>query len=183
MQIRTILFTDNYLYFLSYSSIVKPKLIIITGTPTTGKSTLAIALAQKLKFERLDLHHYYKSISSGYNKKKQAYNIDKKKFMALVKTKIKNAKRGLIIDSHISHLLLSKIVDLCIVLTCSNLKLLQKRLKKRKYSKEKIRENLDAEIFQVCLMEAKEMGHKIITFNTSKDTLPKIISKIKLSRK
>ncbi|MDO8655853.1 MAG: AAA family ATPase, partial [Nanoarchaeota archaeon] len=95
------------------------------------------------------------------------------------KTKIKNAKRGLIIDSHISHLLPSKIVDLCIVLTCSHLKVLQKRLQQRKYSQSKIRENLDAEIFQICLMEAREMRHKIIIFDTSKDEIQKIISKIK----
>ena len=59
-------------------------------------------------------------------------------------------------------------VDLCIVLTCSNLKELEKRLKKRKYSKAKIRENLDAEIFQTCLMGAKEGGHKVVVVDTSK---------------
>ena len=157
---------------------MKPTLIIITGTPCTGKSTLAKALARKLGYKRVDLHHYYKTISSGYNKKKQAYDIDKKKFIAFVKKKLSPTKTGLIIDSHISHLLPSKIVDLCIVLTCSNLKLLQKRLKKRKYSKEKIRENLDAEIFQVCLLEAREQKHKIIVFDTSKDTSQKIIMKL-----
>ena len=38
---------------------------------------------------------------------------------------------------------------------------LKKRLEKRGYSKQKIRENMDAEIFDVCLNEAKEEGHKI----------------------
>src|SRR3989344_7283091 len=157
------------------------KIIVITGTPGVGKSTLAKKLAKILKFKRLNLHQYYSSISTGYNKTKQSYDINLNKFKLLVKDKTK--EHNLIIDSHISHLLPKPLVNLCIVLTCSNLKLLEKRLKKRKYPSEKIRENLDAEIFQVCLMEAKEMGHRIITFDTSKDTLPKIISKIKLSRK
>ncbi|HLC70414.1 MAG TPA: adenylate kinase family protein [Candidatus Nanoarchaeia archaeon] len=147
-----------------------PKLIIITGTPTTGKSTLAKALAKKLGYERLDLHHYYKSISSGYNIKKQAYDIDKKKFIALVKKKLSNTKTGLIVDSHISHLLPTKLVDLCIVLTCSNLKVLQQRLKQRKYSRQKISENINAEIFQICLMEAQEQGHHIKLFDTTKSS-------------
>ena len=162
---------------------MKPTLIIITGTPCTGKSTLAKALIRKLGYERLGLHHHYTTISSGYNKKKQAYDIDKKKFIALIKRKLSQTKKGLVVDSHISHLLPHKLVDVCIVLTCSNLKLLQKRLKKRKYSKEKIRENLDAEIFQVCLLEAREQKHKIIVFDTSKDKIQKTISKIKSSRK
>jgi broad-specificity NMP kinase len=46
------------------------------------------------------------------------------------------------------------------------LKKLKKRLEKRNYSKSKIRENLDAEIFDVCLVEAKEKGHKIKVIET-----------------
>ncbi len=157
---------------------MRPKLIIISGTPCTGKSTLAQALAKKLGYERLDLHHYYKTISSGYNKKKQAYDIDKKKFIALAKKKLSSTKKGLIVDSHISHLLPAKLVDFCIVLTCSNLKVLQKRLQKRKYSSEKIRENLDAEIFQVCLMEARERGHRILVFNTAAIKLPTLVKTV-----
>jgi len=37
-----------------------------------------------------------------------------------------------------------------------------------KYSKEKVRENLDSEIFDVCLVEAKENGHKIKIVDSSK---------------
>lgn len=145
------------------------KVIVITGTPGVGKSTLARKLASQLGYARLDLHKYYSLLSVGYNKKKQCYDIDIKKFQKLVEAKLKEpaAKKGLIIDSHIAHLLPKQLVDLCIVLTCSNLKELERRLKKRKYSARKIRENLDAEIFQVCLMEAKEKGHKIKVIDNS----------------
>src|SRR3989338_8520696 len=139
---------------------------------------LAIALAKKLQFERLDLHNYYKSISSGYNSKKQAYDIDKNKFMALVKKKLSHTKKGLVIDSHISHLLPQKLVDVCIVLTCSNLKILQKRLQQRKYPKEKVRENLDTEIFQVCLTEAREQGHRIKVFDTTNSSTTTILKAV-----
>jgi len=36
------------------------------------------------------------------------------------------------------------------------------------YSKDKIQENLECEIFDVCLNEAKEAGHKVIVFNATK---------------
>ena len=144
-------------------------LIAISGSPGVGKSTLAKFLAKKLGYDRLDLHYYYKRISTRYNRSKQSYDINYKKFEKLVKEKLNQTKKGLIIDSHISHLLPKKLVDLCIVLTHSNLKTLEKRLKARKYSKKKIQENLDAEIFQICLMEAQEKGHKVLVFDTAKE--------------
>ena len=56
----------------------KKPLICITGSPGVGKSTLAKFLTKRLGFDRLDLHHYYKRISSGYNRSKQSYDIDYK---------------------------------------------------------------------------------------------------------
>lgn len=147
------------------------KVIAISGTPGTGKSTLARFLAKKLGFFRLDLHSHYKEISTGYDKRNKCYEVDGKKFTALVRRTIKEKEGkfpGIIIDTHISHKLPKRMIDLCIVLTCSDLKELEKRLKKRKYSKTKIRENLDAEIFQECLVEAKEKGHKVMINDTSK---------------
>ena len=143
----------------------KKKLIAISGSPGVGKSTLAKLLVNKLGFDRLNLHHYYKHISRSYNSSKQSYDVDYTKFEKLVKEKLRETQKGLIIDSHISHLLPKRLVDLCIVLTCSDLKKLERRLKKRKYPIKKIRENLDAEIFQVCLVEAKEKKHNILVYN------------------
>jgi broad-specificity NMP kinase len=42
------------------------------------------------------------------------------------------------------------------------------RLKRRGYPREKIKENLECEIFDICLNEAKERGHKTIIVNTDK---------------
>lgn len=149
------------------------KVIIITGTPAVGKSTLAKALVRKSKFQRLDLSRHYRQLATCYNRQKQCYEIDLEKLEKLVQEKLRESTKGLIVDSHIAHLLPRKSVDLCIVLTCSDLKKLQRRLQRRGYSRKKVQENLQAEIFRVCLEEAK--GHKVIVFDTAKTPLPRIL--------
>ncbi len=145
-------------------------IVVISGTPGVGKSTLARKFVKK-GFKRVDISQHYKEISTKYNRSKQCYDIDVKKFTKLVQSY--DAKK-LVIDSHIGQLLPSKMVDVCIVLTCSNLRKLKNRLKRRKYSKKKIEENIQAEIFQTCLEEAKENGHKIVVVDESDDVLTKV---------
>ncbi|MBI2665226.1 AAA family ATPase [Candidatus Woesearchaeota archaeon] len=158
------------------------KLIIITGTPGTGKSTLAVKLARLLKFQRINLHDFYSEMSVGYDRKNKCYDVNINKFISLVKKLKKENKKGLILDSHIAHLLPKQLVDLCVVIICPNLKILEARLKKRKYSSHKIRDNLDAEIFQICLNEAKEKGHKVIILDGSKKIYVKNLAKDILKR-
>ena len=164
------------------------KVIVVTGTPGTGKTVLAKVLSNKLNFHYIDVNKTIKkyNISEGYDKKRKTKIVDIKKLnktlieeIGKIKKSIKiNKKNGIVIDSHLSHYLPKKYVDLCIVTKC-NLKELQKRLKKRKYSKEKIRENLDSEIFDICLNEAKENKHRILIIDTTKSiNIDKISKKI-----
>ena len=111
---------------------------------TTKKTSISKITAKNLNYFHLDLSKHYKDVSISYNKKKQCYDVDLKKFKKLIKEKIKEQKK-IIIDSHIAHLLPKRLVDLCIILTCSNLKKLQKNLKYKSYNKSKVRENLDTE--------------------------------------
>lgn len=141
-------------------------LICITGTPGTGKSTLAQKLSQQ-GFHRLDLHTHYEKLATGFNKAKDCYDLDIKKVIAFVKQQQKKHPK-IVLDSHISHYLPSRMVDVCIVCICSNLKTLEKRLQVRHYSAKKVRENLDAEIFQICRMEALAAGHSVIVVDSAR---------------
>mgnify|MGYP001559115905 CR=1 FL=1 len=141
--------------------------IIITGTPGTGKTELAREIA-KNGFEYVDANKIIEQnkLIESFDKKRDTNVVDEKKlsdaFVKLIKT-----KKNLVIDSHMSHCIPSKYIDVCIVTKC-NLKVLKKRLEKKGYSKEKVRENLDAEIFDVCLTEAEEAGHKLLIVDTTK---------------
>lgn len=145
------------------------KVIIVTGSVCSGKSTLAKKLAKKKNTKYIDVNKIIsknRSVVKGYDRKRKCKIIDIQKLNKVLIEIIRKSKQDLVIDSHFSHYLPKKYIDLCIVTKC-DLKILKKRLEKRGYHKEKIRENLDAEIFDVCLNEAREMGHKIKIVKTN----------------
>ena len=156
------------------------KVIIITGSVGTGKTTLAKKLAKKLNYEYIDVKKLIEknNLSSGYDKKRKCKIIDIKKLNNFLIKNIVNNKKfskklklkkisGLILDSHLSHYLPRKYIDLCIVTKC-DIKELNKRLKGRKYAKNKIKENIECEIFDICLNEAKENNHNLLVVDTTK---------------
>lgn len=155
------------------------RVICVTGTPGTGKTTVAKKIAKALNYLYIDVKEVIKreKLSEGYDKKRKCYIVDIKKLNKLLikminqyeksLKKIKNKKNGLIIDSHLSHYLPSRYVDLCIVTKCDIGKL-NKRLKKRKYIQSKIKENIESEIFDVCYVEALENKHNVIVIDTTK---------------
>lgn len=149
------------------------KTLLLTGTPGTGKTVLAKKLSLLLGYTYFDVNSYAQiaHIYSSYDSKRQTYVVDEAKLArSLIKVRLdalKTGKNGLILDSHLSHYLPPKYADLCVVTRCS-LKTLQRRLQRKGYGPAKVRENLDAEIFDTCLIEARELGHKVLVFDTTK---------------
>ena len=145
------------------------KTIIVTGTPGTGKTRLAKSLSIILNFTYIDVNKIIKDskIYTKFDQEKQTFIVDVKNLNKVLEKIILQSKKNLIIDSHLSHYLPRKYVDLCIVTKC-DIKILKMRLNKRKYKEEKLRENLDAEILDICLIEASENKHKIMIIDTSR---------------
>ena len=166
------------------------EVICVTGVPGTGKTTLSKKIAKKLNYYYIDVNKLiskYK-LSENYDKKRRTKIVDVNKLnyfliseINSIKNKSSNQKsnndiqlknkikkyNGIIIDSHLSHYLPKKYVDFCIVTKC-DVKKLNRRLKNKKFHKEKIKENLEAEIFDICYNEAIEGKHKVITVDTTK---------------
>ena len=155
------------------------KSIIITGSVGSGKTTLSKKLSKYLDFDYLDVNEIIKkdNLSDGYDNKNMCEMVDVKKLNKSLIKIIKESKNGIIIDSHLSNYLQRKYVALCIVTKC-NLNILRNRLKKRKYHEKKIKDNLEAEIFNVCFEEAKEKGHKILIVDTTKGITKEVLSLI-----
>ncbi len=141
-------------------------IIIVSGTPGTGKTTFAKKLAKEKNYKYIDVKKLIneKNLSEGYDKKRDTEIIDTNKLNKALIVIIKENK-DIVIDSHLSHYLPKEYIDKCYITKCS-LPELKRRLEKRGYSKLKIRENLDAEILDVCRIEALEAGHNVETVIT-----------------
>jgi len=106
------------------------KAIVITGSVGTGKTTLARKLSKALGYAYVDVNKViskYK-VAEGYDSVRRCKIVNVGK---LKKMLVKNLKGNVVIDSHLSHNLSKRYVDLCVVTKCS-LKVLGKRLKKRR---------------------------------------------------
>ncbi len=151
---------------------MKP-LIVVSGTPGTGKTTVAKQVAQLLGYAYLDGSLIVKNAFSRapLDEKRGVPIIDERAFareaLKIVRLDPEKAKKGYVLDSHLSHFLPKKYVKLCIITKC-DLKTLQKRLTFRGYSAKKVRENMDSEIFDTSLVEAHDEGHKVVVVDTSK---------------
>ena len=167
-------FTLINIFIVEFLIKIMKKVVCVSGSVGTGKTTYAKRLAKELKARYIDVNKVIKenNISEGYDKKRKCKIVDIKKLNNILEKIIKESKESLVIDSHMSHFLNPNLVDY-IVITKTSLKKLKNRLKKRGYSKSKIEENLEVEIMDICLNEAKELGHKVKIVNTY---LPKRLS-------
>jgi adenylate kinase len=150
--------------------------ILITGTPGTGKTTFAALLAHQLnaslagmgipeniRFRQIELskvitaNHLYDEWDSEMNC--SVFNEDK--VLDFIEPCM--AAGGIILDFHGSDFFPERYFDLVFVLRTEN-KILYERLKLRNYGEEKIRGNLDCEIFEECKQEALESYNNGIVF-------------------
>lgn len=132
-------------------------IILITGTPCVGKSTIGNLVTEKIGAEILDL----RKIAEKYGfleTKNDAVFVDETKITSAVKKEIEKNK-NYVIPSHLSQYVSPEIVDFCFVLRC-NPDILKRRLEERDYSKEKIEENILCEVLDSCLIESLELGHE-----------------------
>lgn len=129
-------------------------IIAITGTPGTGKTTVASILKKK-GFTVVDLKQvaFDNNFILGLDEERNSSIIDVKKLDKYIKKNYFN-KDLVFIEGHISHLL--KCVDKIIILRLHPLKL-KEILVKRDWKEDKIRENVEAEILDVILCEVADI--------------------------
>lgn len=129
-------------------------LIALTGTPGTGKSSISTVL-RKNGFEVVDLNKVAteKNFVIGTDEKRNSKIIDVNRLNKYVKENY-SKKDIVFVEGHLSHLL--KNMDKVIILRCHP-RVLKKRLTKKGWKIEKIKENIDAEILDIILCETVDI--------------------------
>jgi len=124
----------------------------ITGTPGTGKTTLATELRAR-GYAVIDISRYLRDhgLLGNLDEKRNTYEVDTEVMNDSLE-KYRHIDGIVFLDSHLAH---QTDCSGIIVLRC-NPSVLAKRLESRGYGKAKITENVQAEILDVILCEATD---------------------------
>jgi adenylate kinase len=133
------------------------RVILITGTPCTGKTTIAKALTAKLHAECINLTDYAKTnnLTSGEDKERNTLIIDEEKMRTkLAETINATDKANIIIDGHYAAAVTPTELVANVFVLRRNPKELKQFMEKCGFEGAKLWENLSAEILDVCFIEA-----------------------------
>lgn len=146
--------------------------IIVTGTPGCGKTSHSESVASSLgKQYRLysisDIAKDHKFIES-YDEKLDTSVVDEDKLLDWIEPELE--KGGAIIDWHCCDIFPERLIDLVVVLRTETAHL-HDRMTKRGYKDNKIQANLDCEIMEVVLQDAKDSYAPEIVIELASNTV------------
>jgi len=164
------------------------KILIVSGTPGTGKTTVSKNLLNYFKAKVISLNELAISekLIINYDIERETSVINETKLVRYVIKLIERYNKldleFLIIESHFSDIVPRQFIDHVIILRCDPDELCI-RLKERGYKKEKIRENVQSEILGTSAnyFLNKKLNKPIMeidTTNKSIDVITKIIIEI-----
>lgn len=138
--------------------------IIVTGTPGTGKTSVAKKIGDYFKTKVIHTTEYIKADKDLVQEKKRDGTIIPK--MDELRKKL-NQEQGIIEGHLVCEFKLRN--SFVIVLRCHP-ETLKKRLKKRNYKPRKIKENIEAEALDYCTQKSMENYKAVYEIDTTNKT-------------
>ena len=144
--------------------------IAITGTPGTGKTSVAAVLRDR-GYNVLDMTQYIKDhgLREEYDADRDTYDVDVERLNDCLL-----GYDDIIFEGHLAHFM---DVDSVIVLRCHP-DVMKSRLEARGYGPEKVSENIQAEVLDVILFEAVESEIPTYCVDTSHNDVERTVDEI-----
>lgn len=154
-------------------------MIIITGTPGTGKTTLTKSLKEDFDACYISINSLLEEydLNMGIDEKRGYKIVDTEKMIPIIDNiKKESDKEVIIFEGHLAQDYPN--ADMVIVLRC-NPQVLRKRLNTRDWKSEKIDENVSAEILGICTQESYDSyGNLVQEIETCDKTIPELKNEI-----
>ena len=157
-------------------------IIVVTGTPGVGKTTVSSCLAIGLKAVHLDLAEIVKKNKFYCNRdpQRKTFIVDIERLTENVEKRLKNASSGIIVSGHYAMDVISPRYNVkAFVLRCDPQEL-KKRLEKKGFGPGKVSENVQAEILDICFSDAAAVygEDKVYQIDVTKKSIAEVSTEI-----
>lgn len=156
--------------------------IVITGTPGVGKTTAARELARCEGYSLIELNQLAKEIGaiSGEDTERGAALIDEVKLRSELRRILTGGGRKFLVEGHYGEIVPSGLVKMAIVVRLDP-RVLRQRLAERGYHPSKVKENVQAELLDACLISAVETfgAERVFEVDATGLGVPDLVAKIR----
>ena len=155
--------------------------IVIGGTPGTGKTKIAKIIGSRLTVETVSLGELAEKEGciSAQDKARNTGIINEDCLVEAILDIVDDKSKRVVIEGHYVDLVPNDSVEIAVVLR-THPETLRERLRERGYSKEKVNENIEAEVLGVCQLDALDAfgEEKVYEIDTTDLTPNEVASQI-----
>lgn len=154
---------------------MKRLVVAVTGTPGTGKSRFSSELSRRLGARLVRLNELVEE-KGAYLLDEGGEKVVKMREMVEAFREILREEEGpVVVEGHLSHLLPTRCLSHVVVLR-TRPRVLERRLRRRGYPQEKVRDNVEAEALDLILWEAvRRHGKKVYEIDTTRRRNPVLL--------
>ena len=155
--------------------------IVLTGVPGTGKTTVCKHLARRIKHRCISLNNIVERYHVYFyiDKRDGSKVVNMKKLSDYVNNMLAGETKY-IVEGHLAceFFMPSNIV----IVLRTHPRILERRLKRRGYNKEKIKDNVECELIDYCIIKSENVYNKqnvpIVEVNTTNKSVQRVVSEI-----